>query len=319
MPAGNATTSTDDRRDDVTIRIEIDGIEVSLTGSRKGDGVFEALKGTAWKWSRPTGGFMLPRNLLPHTRERNVKAAKAKLTAAGFEVEVEDTGVRLSVAEEREQSVERLERRADRYEARAERRGADADGRYAAEHALLDPIPFGQPNIGGRLTSVYNRAEQHRVAARKASEEAEHAASRAEGIRRALQGTPLSTLRRRIERYETEIRDFDRRLEGKSVASGYGRPATGGYRERLLEAKARVQEALDLDRAELARRAEEEGVRVWTAADFKKGDRVLGRYGWEEVTRVNPKKLTVAAQPGWYNKIDYADVRGRCRDGEITK
>jgi hypothetical protein len=100
----------------VTIRIEIDGNEVSLTGSRKGDGVFEALKGTAWKWSRPTGGLRAPAEPAPAHPRAQRRQAKAKLTAAGFEVEVEDTGTVLSVAEEREQSEQRLTERAERYE-----------------------------------------------------------------------------------------------------------------------------------------------------------------------------------------------------------
>jgi hypothetical protein len=307
------------------ISIYIDGNEVSLTGTKRGDGAFEALKGTAWKWSRPTGGFVLPRNLLPHTRERNIRAAKAALEAAGFEVETEDTGTVLTVAEEREQSEQRLTERAERYEARAERRGAEAEGRWAAEHALLDPIPFGQPNINGRLTSLLNRAEQHRVAAYKASEEAEQAASRAEGLRRALEGTSTPTLRRRIERYETEIRDLNRRLDGTSVASGYGKPATGSYRERLLGLRGRAQEALDLDRAELARRAEEDGVKVWTREDFKKGDDALTEFGWFPVLRVNAKTLTVPhgidrlAEAGYTWTRPYAEIKGRRRDGVVTK
>jgi hypothetical protein len=309
----------------VTIRIEIDGNEVSLTGSRKGDGVFEALRGTAWKWSRPTGGFVLPRNLLPHTRERNVKAAKAKLEAAGFEVTIEDTGTKLSVAEEREQSEQRLTERAERYERTAERLGSEAESRWKAEHALLDPIPFGQPNINGRLTPLLKRAEQHRVAASKAGEEAERLAERAEGIRRTLQGTPQVTLLRRIERYETEIRDLNRRLEGKSVASGYGKPAEGAYRDRLLGLRARAQEALDLDIAERDRRAAEEGVRVWTKADFQKGDEVAFRYGWTKVLRVNAKSVTIPhimdalAEHGHTWTLPYAEIKGRRRDGEETK
>lgn len=307
------------------LTIEIDGNEVTLTGTRKGDGVWEALKGTAWRWSRPTNGFVLPRNLQPHTRTRNIRAAKAKLEAAGFEVETEDTGVTLTVAEERAQAEQRLEERAERYEGRSERLGAEAEGRWAAEHALLDPIPFGQPNINGRLTPVLRRAEVLRRTAWEAQQESERLGERAESIRRALEGTSQVTLLRRIERLEAEIRDLDRRLEGKSVASGYGKPAEGEYRERLLGLGARAQEALDLDRGERDRRAAEQGVKVWSRADFVKGDEVAFRYGWTPVLRVNAKTLTIPhinenlAVHGHTWALPYAEVKGRRRNGEVTR
>jgi hypothetical protein len=150
----------------VTIRIEIDGNEVTLYGTTKGDSVDEkARQYSAWKWSPRARAFVLPRNLLPGTRERNIRSLVASYKAAGVEVEVEDTGTVLSVAEEREQSEQRLTERAERYENRSERRAPRPRDGGSHEHALLDPIPFGQPVLNGRTHSVLKRAEQHRQVA----------------------------------------------------------------------------------------------------------------------------------------------------------
>jgi hypothetical protein len=309
----------------VTLRIDVDGNEVTLTGTTKGDPVDEqARQGTAWRWSRHVGAFVLPRNLHPGTRARNIRALVAAYKAAGRDVEVVDTGTVLSVAEEREQERQRLEHRAERLTGRAERLEGEAKAAFATVDRISDSIPLGQPILVDHYSAKRHRrdlAKMERNMDRgcEASQEAREADRLAGGIKRSLDnGTPLSTLRRRIDRYEAEIRDYDRRLDGTSVASNYGRPAEGGYRERLLTARARAQEALNLDRAELDRRAEEDGVKVWTRADFQKGDLVVYRFGdGVPVLRVNAKSLTVphgiealaAAGATW--TIGYDQVKGR--------
>lgn len=305
------------------LTIEVDGEFVALRGTTKGDAAQRAAIHRPWVWGGRAGAWVLPRNLRPETRAQAIRTVTAALEAAGYEVDGEDTGVRQTEAERRSASMERLEHRADRYEASATRLAAEAASRDAAEHALLDPIPFGQPNIGGRLTPVLKRAEQHRVAASKAHSGAERLASLAEGIRRELAGTPLVTLQRRIERNEAEVRRFTRLINGTDPSQDTY-TATGERLERLTEMRQRAQEAIDLDRTELERRTEEDGVRVWTRADFVKGDEVASTFGWSPVLRVNAKSVTIPhiherlAEAGHIWTLPYAEVRARRRGGEVT-
>lgn len=310
----------------MTIRIEIDGNEVTLYGTTKGNPVDEkARQYSAWRWSGRARAFVLPRNLNPGTRERNIRSLVASYKAAGIEVEVENTGVVLSVAEEREQAEQRLAERAERYENRAERRSAEATGRFATVDGILEHIPPGQPVLVGHHSEGRHRRALDKVDTNmrkgiEAEREAAQAAERAENIKRSLaNGTPTPTLRRRIAKTETEIRDLDRRLNGTSAATISRKPAEGEYRERLLGLRAREQEALDLDQAELARRAEEDGVKVWGPEDFVKGDEVAYWGGWAVVQRVNKKSLTVPSGYSWTNTVSYDKVTARRRDGEITR
>jgi hypothetical protein len=313
----------------VSLRIEVDGNEVTLTGTTKGDPVDEQARAhTAWRWSGRAKAFVLPRNLTQWTRKHNIDALVNRYRDAGRDVEVVDTGTRLTVAEEREQERQRLEARQDRYEHRAERQEGESEGQYARYRQIADSIPLGQPILVDHYSAPGHRRALQRMdtAMRKsveASKEAEEAARLASGLERQLtNGTPLVTLRRRIAKWEAEIRDWDRRLDG----SRYGRkPAEGEYRDRLMAARQRSQEALDLDLAELARRAEEDGVKVWTRADFQKGDEVMDRYGeWVPVLRVNAKSVTTphgidglaAAGHTWTR--EYGEIRGRRRDGVVT-
>lgn len=303
-----------------TLTIEVDGEFAALRGTTKGDAAQRAAIRRPWTWGGRTGAWVLPRNLRPETRAYAIRTVKAALEAAGYVVEVEDTGVRQTEAERREAAAERLEQRADRYDERAARRAAESDARYATVRRIGDMIPMGQPILVGHHSEGRHRRDIERMHSNmtksvEAQREAERLAERAEGLRRELVGTPLVTLRRRIERLRVEVRDYDRKLDD----------AIGGGRRGLLrDLRQRAQEALDLDQAELERRAEEDGVRVWTREDFVKGDEVMDRYGeWQPVIRVNAKTVTVphgidglrAAGHTWTRQ--YAEIRGRRRNGEV--
>jgi hypothetical protein len=279
------------------LRIEIDGNEVTLTGTTKGDPTDEkARQYTAWRWSPRAGAFVLPRNLTPGTRQNNIARLVASYKEAGRDVEIEDTGRRLSVAEEREQTEQRLTHRAERHEHRAERLEQESDAQYETSRRLVENIPFGQPILVGhhserghrRTLERSARAMDRSVAAERGSQEA---ARLAEGLKRALErGTPLVTLRNRIDRLEADVRRYTR--------------------ENLTDLRARAEEELELDRAELAHR-EEQGAKVWRREDFKPGDRVRYWGGLREVVRVNPKTLSVRTAYSWLDKLTYQDVQGR--------
>jgi len=143
---------------------------------------------------------------------------------------------------------------------------------------------------------------------------------------------------RRIEKLEAEARGVQRALDGRLdyVSDGNGghklalvKPGDS-YREQLEHRADRLAGELAYWREHVAAR-EAEGVKVWSRADFAKGDFVHGRWGWAEVLRVNAKSVTIpwgsnavhlpvvtrdnvttaVGGPGWTDKVTYDDVRGR--------
>jgi hypothetical protein len=211
-----------------SLTISIDADRVEIHGTTKGDAAQRAAITRPWVWSRSSTAWVLPRSLRPETREYAIRRVQRALQDAGFVVEVEDSGHRLT------------------------------------------------------------------------------------GLRRALErGTPMVTLRNRIDRLEADVRRYTKKIDGAGrPIHGQDKPATGGYRERLLALRARAEEELDLDRAELAAR-EEKGVKVWRPEDFKPRDRVIYRFGTREVVRVNPKTLSIKTDYSWLDKLPYQEVQGR--------
>lgn len=150
---------------------------------------------------------------------------------------------------------------------------------------------------------------------------------------------------RRIEKLEAEARGVQRGLDGRLdyVSDGNGghklalvKPGDG-YREQLERRADRLAGELGYWREHVAAR-EAEGVKVWSRADFAKGDYVHNGYGWYQVERVNPKSLSVphgindhllkvvtrdkvvhAMGPSqWTSKVTYDEVRGRKTAAEMA-
>ena len=92
-------------------------------------------------------------------------------------------------------------------------------------------------------------------------------------------------------------RDLDGRVDYRDGGQGGYKLALikpeGDYLARLQGRAAEVAEELSYWREHVARR-QAEGVKVWSAADFAKGDYTLIHGSWAEVLRVNPKSVTVA-------------------------
>jgi hypothetical protein len=136
---------------------------------------------------------------------------------------------------------------------------------------------------------------------------------------------------RRIEGLEAEQRRIERRLKGTGLAiHGEDEPATGEDRARMAARAAEVAEELAYWRAHVERR-QAEGVKVWSWADFTKGDYVqfLGR--WFEVLRVNAKSVTIPAmisdspvvtransRLNWTDTVLYHKVTGRMSADEVV-
>ena len=153
----------------------------------------------------------------------------------------------------------------------------------------------------------------------------------------ARQGEVPTTLRR-IAKLEADERDIKRRLTGR--ADYYRDDAgelkcrlvkpEGDYLERLQVRAATVADELAYWRQHVARQ-EAEGVKVWSAADFAKGDFVHFIGAWYEVLRVNAKSITIPAmisdgavvtkansRLSWTDTVPYHKVKGRKSAAEMA-
>lgn len=317
-----------------------------IDGSRKGDGVYDVLRGLRDNWRYfPSAG----RIGIGQSRDRNADAFKIRraaeaLRAAGHEVTVEvDESQRRTFAEAEQERYDRAGARADRHAELAAKRTSEANGRFAAERQILDGIPFGQPVLLGhhserRHRRDLERAESHLRAGIAASRKAGHHAGRAETAGRYQDHREnIPATLRRIGKLEADERRLMRELDGTPSRGNEAfadeiRPAAGRYRERLESSLADVREQLGYWRQHVAG-AEASGVKIWSAADFAKGDYVQmrGSGRWYLVERVNAKSLTVptgnnvhsltvvtranvvhALGPSqWTHKLPYDEVAGR--------
>jgi len=89
--------------------LSIDGDQVTLTGTVKGNPEHEALVPPPWTWSRRAGGYVLPRSLLPLTRKQRIRELVAAAQAAGVDLQVLDAGAEPSEADRRQARDQRLE------------------------------------------------------------------------------------------------------------------------------------------------------------------------------------------------------------------
>jgi len=304
-----------------------------LTGSQKGDGVYEIALKKGFTWRRGQGIHIRP------SRDHDAKTwiinrAAAALRQAGHEVtiEIDNTPRPTEVVEAERQ--DRAEARAERYAERAGKAHAAGDGRLAAARAITDGIPFGQPVLvdhysGRRHRNALDRAHSHRGKAVELWDKGEHLADRATGAvaHQQHREDPRTTMRR-IEKLETDQRRYQRELDGyaRTFRNGKGEvafveahePATGGRCEDLVRWIAQADEQLTYWRARLAAHGETGAFVPWAREHFVKGDRVRhhGLDGWYGVTRVNAKSVSVTGESwGWPRTIAWNKVAGRRRDG----
>ena len=255
-----------------------------------------------------------------------------------------DESQRRSVEEIETDRAERAEARAERYEERSERVGAQAMTGLHRAREMGSAIPFGQPVMPdhhsyGRDMSYRRRMGRTYARAFAGMDQAEQLADRAKAAEanQSHRESIPATLRR-IEKLAADLRRTERDIAGREdwVDNGSGKYVlklvTPGprYLAQLEARKADLEEQIAYWREHVAK-AEADGVKVWTRADFTKGDFVRTRGHWYEVERVNAKSLSVpsgtnigqlpvvtraevrhAMGPSqWVNKVTYDDVQGR--------
>jgi Domain of unknown function (DUF3560) len=332
-----------------------------IEGSAKGDGVYEILRGchAHWRWFRSLGclGLMQSRDKPAKTWLIN-QAAKA-LREAGHEVTVDiDESRRRDVATVEADRAERAGARTERLSERSERRGTEANAAYARAHQMAEAIPFGQPILVGHHSEGRDRNYRAKIErtfgrAFEGMAEAERLQGRAEAAEanQAHRESIPATLRR-IERLEAEERGVKRDLTGRM---GWIPDGEGGHKYALMRPEGSYRERLEVRATDLGEQltywhdqvkaAEESGVKVWSRADFAKGDYVeFGRRWyeagrWYQIERVNPKSLSVphgtndgelqvitrdqvrhAMGPSqWTRKVTYDEVTGRRSAAEMAE
>jgi len=288
-----------------------------LTGSSKGDGVYDVLRTlrTSWKPSRSLGCIFLGQSRDKAAKTWRINQAADALRNAGHTVtvEIDDTEAR-SFAEAEAERYERAERRADYHEEHAGKAAAASDAAWQAEHRILDNIPLGQPILVGHHSERRHRRDQagrenipttlRRIEKLEADERR---------IRAGLVGRP--------EYYQDDAGDWKCRLVKPS----------DGYRVRLESELAAVREQLTYWREHVAK-AQANGVKVWSRADFIKGDYVLFHGTYYAVLRVNAKSVTIPAMINdgpivhkdgnrctWTDTVPYHKVKGRKSAEEIAE
>ncbi|MEU7230139.1 DUF3560 domain-containing protein [Streptomyces chrestomyceticus] len=197
-------------------------------------------------------------------------------------------------------------------------------------------VSFGQPILVGHHSEGRARRDHARMdtAMRKSIGErdrAEHWTGRAQAAANyeRYKKDPGRTLRR-IDKLRADLRAVEKWQRGAS-AKGYFRdpddPELTIRHEELTEEIEHWQQVI--------KDAEAEGFKVWSKADFTRGDSVLYRGTWYEVLRVNPKSVTIPhmhngvgqrvvraadnRHDGWTWTAPYDDVSGRKSADEMQQ
>ncbi len=319
-----------------------------IEGSSKGDGVYDILKGLGGNWRY----FPSIRQIgIGQSRDKSadtykISRAAEALRAAGYEVTVTvDESERRTFAEAEAERYERAEDRAERmasYAANAEARSAAG---YQRAHEIADMIPFGQPILVGHHSERRHRRDLDRMdrgmrTAVDESAKAEHYGDRAETAARFRERREsVPTTLRRIEKLEADQRRIQRALDGREdwVSDGQG-----GYTVRLVKPGDAYRERLTIRLADIAEevahwravveRQQASGVKVWSRADFTKGDFVRFLGGWYEVLRVSAKSVTIPAmisdgpivtkansRMSWTDTVPYHKITGRKSAEEMAE
>jgi Domain of unknown function (DUF3560) len=321
-----------------------------LEGSVKGDGVWEVLQELRrngqgnWRSFRSLGCLGLGQSRDKAAQQWKIDKAAEALRAAGFGVTVEvSEGESRPFAEIEAERYARAEDRAGRYAEYAGNAAGRSEAAYANTRRIGERFAGGQPILVGHHSEGRARRDQQRMddGMRKSIAEDKkagyHAGRAAAAERYKDHREDIPRTLRRIAKLEAEARLIQRRLDGTDKFMDYGNPASGGYREQLEGRAAELAGELAYWRDHVAAR-EAEGVKVWSRADFAKGDYVRYYGRWYQVERVNPKSLSVphgnndhllavvtrdkvthAMGPSqWVSKVTYDEVRGRISADEMA-
>jgi uncharacterized protein DUF3560 len=284
-----------------------------LSGSRKGDGVYDIVKAHGFRYS-PQVGIYIRGSRDRDAQRWRIDAAATALREAGHEVTVEVDDQWRPAAEREAARTERADDRAERLDERADKAAERRDARQAAADRTLDAIPFGQPMMPGHHSYKADRNRRERAwnnmdKALTEDRKATHLAERADGVRGndAAKDNPRAIMRR-IERLKADLRRFERELAAAQEAK-----ASDSYQQRLRRDIDRLIEDISHQQSKLTDRAETGAFVAWGPDNLAKDDRVRVRhFGWYRVTRVN--RLSVSLDNDrWPQRITFDQIFGRRR------
>lgn len=270
-----------------------------LTGSRRGDGVWELVRPHRFTWGRSLPGVLFIRQSRDRRADHiSIRRASEALRAAGWTVTVDiDEDTRRSFADAEAEREQRSEDRAERYTEYAGNAAARSEAGYKRAREIAHGIPLGQPVLTGHHSERRARADIARMdrGMRTSIDEdrkAKHYAQKAEasGAYAKFRKSPGVTLRR-IAKLEADLRRVEKWARGES-AGGFTRELTPDTVAELDRRREELTEELAYW-AHVIKQAEADGFKVWSRADFQKGDFVLYGGTWYEVLRVNAKSVTI--------------------------
>ncbi|KQQ18732.1 hypothetical protein ASF48_17590 [Rathayibacter sp. Leaf299] len=302
-----------------------------IEGTSRGDGTAEILKVSGWRWGRSIGAWYVPqsRDRLPKWWILNPTAAA--LREAGHEVTVDAEDTFRPTAEAEAVMIERQAARVGALDATADRRAAQADDADDAARRALRRLPEGgEPiKIGHHSETRHRNAIAKADAAMGRSVEADREATRARADVAA--GTTEAryaphAVARRIDRLDTDIRGYTRKIEGSSHNFGGGHiettpPATGARLERLNTERAQLEDQRTYWTAVREEQVAAGEVTIHRRDTIAKGDAIKHKFGWSVVTRVNLKTVTVALDWNAGTRpysVAYADVQGHCAAADVA-
>lgn len=286
-----------------------------LTGSRRGDGVWEIVRLHGFRSSREVGLY------IRGSRDRDaqtwrINPAAEALRAAGFEVTVEIDDQWRPAAVREAASTDRADERADRYDERATREAGRRDARQAAADRTLDAIPGGQPMMPDHSSFRADRNRRERAwanmdAALVHDRQAGRLAERANAVRAHADAKENPrVVMRRIEKLEADLRRWQRELAEAAAST----TDTTGYQQRVQREIDRLTETIAHQKAKLDQHAAAGTFTAWSPDTLAKGDLVRGEFGWYLVKRVNRKSVSLD-NDRWPQTLPYDKIYGRRRDG----
>lgn len=312
-----------------------------LTGSSKGDGVYEIVRQHGFRWSPHVGIYI--RGSRDHRPQLwRIESAKKALEDAGFTVEVDIDDCARPTADVEADRADRLADRQAALEDKAARLGDRSAARLTGARQTYDLIPMGQPILVGHHSEGRHRRDLARAEANmrkgiEVGEQSEEAARKAKASEQHQQYRETGPVtERRIQKLEAEERGILRDMEPCAISGKEVKPEGQGktiecrlcwneitlgvtvpdHGRRISQATgeqrlAEVRDALAYWRRHLQELIDN-GYRKWGPDDFSKGDYVLaGAFGWAEVLRVNKKSLTIPSGYSWTHTVPYDEVRGK--------
>ncbi len=301
-----------------------------LDGTRKGDASADTLRSVkhvaVWRWSGNLDRWYIRQSRDRRVRQYQLDATAEALRAAGFEVTVELGEERRPVAEQEADRAGRAEGRVEGLTTKAQRLTAAGEAGWAAARELASHIPMGQPILVGHHSEGRHRRDLAKIDRKEDKaldqlQDGKGAERRAEAAERHQEHRVHgATTMRRLAKLEAELRKLDRgnanlysyQLDGPMTEEQVARQAA--HYQPLID---ELEEKITYWHEYLRGLAEAGIYRVWTRADFTKGDFVRFRYGWSEVKRVNAKSVTIPhimeelAVHGHTWPLPYDEVQGR--------